>query len=347
MKLPHLPKSEHKWLSEFFSDHNALSWHELVDGRGREEWTASVSPWLNLISLGDANTPIVLPLFDNRGAKTWYACAQNARAAEQLREELNSFLGPSYTMFAAQFHTINPADTVERALHGRFGRWIYQFSAVREEYALQVGRLLQIYAGLLLRRPTVQDKRIRPVGRIRADFDRAILAGDESQAYELLEELRQTGRFDAENQKFIEVRLLAGLGLWETIAHNHPLISTLADLSLPPQTLIDVVEALYRVHAQSWEERHDMEGAVRGFRQVAFRYPRLFHARRGIRRSRILKAFLLFELCQPKPNRILCTAIARDFPREESDPTFFDALPVDLNCTVPAPNLPGLRLLPR
>src|SRR2546422_7055993 len=131
MKLPNLAESEYKWLSEFFSDRNALRWADLVDGVAPEEWAMSVSPWLNLLSSGDDSIPMVVPVFDGQGARMWYACAHNSRSAEQLREELNSFLGPSYTSFTGQLHTLNPSDPLEKALDGRFGRWVYQFSAVR------------------------------------------------------------------------------------------------------------------------------------------------------------------------------------------------------------------------
>jgi hypothetical protein len=326
MKVPHIPDADRAWLSQFFSNRNALKWADVIDGNVGDDSAATIIPWLSLLSRGDQTVPVILPVFDDAGPAMWYACAENGRSAEQLREELSSFLGPSYTAFTGQLHSLNASDPIENALQSRFGRWVYQISPIRRDYTRPILRVLQIYTGLIARRPPVLERRIRPVGRIRADFDRAILAGDENQANELLEELRQTGRFDAENQKFIEVRLLAGLGMWQNIAHNQPLLSALSDLSLPSQTLNDVVEALYRVYVVPSEDKRSVDRAISSFREIASRYPRLFHTRRGLRRPHVLKAFLLFELCQPKPNAVLCGAIARDFPRDETDPSFFDAL---------------------
>jgi hypothetical protein len=114
--------------------------------------------------------------------------------------------------------------------------------------------------------------------------------------------------------------------MWQNIAHNQPLLSALSDLSLPLQTLNDVIEALYRVYVEPAEDERNVSSAISRFREISSRYPRLFHTRRGLRRPPVLKSFLIFELCQPKPNAVLCNAIARDFPREETDPSFFDAL---------------------
>src|SRR5438093_8036352 len=114
--------------------------------------------------------------------------------------------------------------------------------------------------------------------------------------------------------------------MWQNIAYNQPLLIALFHLSLPLQTLNDIVEALYRVYVEPFEDKRNTGEAISRFREIASRYPRLFHARRGLKRPYLLKAFLLFELCQPKPNAVLCSAIARDFPRDEADPSFFDAL---------------------
>ena len=55
---------------------------------------------------------------------------------------------------------------------------------------------------------------------VRGEFDRALLAGNESGARDAFEELLRIGRLSSENRLYLEVRLLAGLGLWPQLAGN-------------------------------------------------------------------------------------------------------------------------------
>ena len=90
-------------------------------------------------------------------------------------------------------------------------------------------------------------------------------------------ELRETGRLNEENLRYLDVRLKAGLGYWPQIARDHWLIQTLSDLALPPQTLDDLLEALYRTYIDTVEAAGNPTATLKAFEQhIARRYPRLF-----------------------------------------------------------------------
>ena len=219
-------------------------------------------------------------------------------------------LGPSYTNFTGLPHVLDAADLQEGVLANHFVAPAYRLVPTESSYLPRIRGTVELYRGVLERRPAREPPAARPIGSIRNDFDRALLADDEDQAERRFEELLQTGRLSAENRVFLEVRLLAGLGRWPQIAGNHALLRNLADLPLPPQVLVDTVEAIYRVHVESFEANGDVVGAIKGFGEtIATRYGRLFGTRRGLRRPRILKAFLLYELCQPAPDPSICADI--------------------------------------
>src|SRR5262249_50068615 len=139
-------------------------------------------------------------------------------------------------------------------------------------------------------RPPSRRKVRRPVGWIRADFERALLAQDEHRATELLTELQNTGRLNEENLRYLEVRLQAGLGYWPQIARNHWLITTLSDLRPPPQILADLVEALYRTFIEPLEASGDAARLLAAFETAIARpYARLFASRRGVRATPVVK----------------------------------------------------------
>lgn len=305
-----LSPDEETWLAQFFSGRNLLSWESIQTGSAPDGWAGDVRPWVDLLGRANPDLPIVLPLMENADQVTWYGVARDPQTAIRLGQELLAMLGPSYTNFTGLPHVLDAADLQEGVLANHFVAPAYRLVPTESSYLPRIRGMVELYRGVLERRPARQPPAARPIGSIRNDFDRALLADDEGQAERRFEELLQTGRLSAENRVFLEVRLLAGLGRWPQIAGNHALLRNLADLPLPPQVLVDTVEAIYRVHVESFEANSDVAGAIKGFSgTIATRYGRLFGTRRGLRRPRILKAFLLYELCQPAPDPSICADI--------------------------------------
>jgi hypothetical protein len=92
----------------------------------------------------------------------------------------------------------------------------------------------------------------------------------------------------------------------------------LSDLALPPQILSDIIEALYRTYIDDVEKGGDVASTLQAFQQhIAQRYPRLFASRRGIRTPRVVKAFLLFERLQARPNPQIAADLASLLPDGE------------------------------
>ena len=120
-------------------------------------------------------------------------------------------------------------------LRARFGGMVYRFAGADAATNTEIGARLTDFGALQDRRPAMVRRASRPVGSIRADFERALLAQDEARAEAMIAELRETGRLNEENLRYLDVRLKAGLGLWPQIARDHWLVATLSDLALPPQ----------------------------------------------------------------------------------------------------------------
>lgn len=299
-----------RWLARFFSGRNELTWNQIVSGEGPPEWIRQVEPWLKLLSSSGTAVPIVLPVFVGDGAVTWYGVCNDEHTLARMSADIDSLIGPSYSDFRGQASNLRDDDEIESALRERFGRCVVRISPTTEDDRHKIADLLLLYQGVLSRRPVTPDRTQRPFGQIRSDFDRALLAGNEEGATKLLAELVQSGRISAEQRKCLEIRLLAGLGRWEELARNHALIASVMDLSLPPQTIADVAEALYENHVRPLEEDSDPKALIASFKQnVAARYGPLFQERKGIRRPIVLRAFLLFELTQTELNVGKCQAI--------------------------------------
>ncbi|NYT32069.1 protein DpdD [Rhizobium sp. WYCCWR 11128] len=311
--IEHLPESEQAWLETFFALPNELNWRSLLGGSAPAEQADQVRRWLTHLRPDSANAPLVLPFMRGGEVTGWYATTQGMAGEDELGDELKAWLGS----WLSRFDRVpsDASDPMAAALRGRFGGAVYRFTGPDGAARRAIADRLGDCAVLLGRKPTVTRVQIRPVGAIRGDFERALLAGDETQAEAMIAELKQTGRLNEENLKYLDVRLSAGLGLWPQIARDHWLIKTLAELALPPQILADLIEALYRTYVDEAEAGDDPAALREAFaNHVATPYPKLFASRRGIRAPRVVKAFALFEQLQPSPDPAIVASLLALLP---------------------------------
>jgi hypothetical protein len=299
--IANLPPKEEAWLARFFASPNELTWSSLHEGSTSPREADRVRQWLDLLG-SRPSAPLILPFMRGGMVTDWYATTQGALGGYELGDEINAWLGPTW-LSRIERVLEDSSDPMATALRDRFGGTVYRFTGADCAAMQMITTRLSEFAGVLGRRPMLTRTRVRPVGAIRSDFERALLAGDEAQAEAMIAEFKQTGRLNEENLRYIEVRMSAGLGLWPQIARNHWLIKTLADLALPPQILADLIEALYWTYVEDAEASGDGVAMRDAFaRHIATPYPKLFGSRRGIRAPRVVKAFLLFEQCQPSPD---------------------------------------------
>jgi hypothetical protein len=312
-----LPPQEQSWLRYFFSGRNALQWEAIVEESAPAAWLEQVSPWIATFATQGAQSPIVLPVFDANGPCQWYGMAVNEASATALAQELAAFVGPSYSDFRGHPLQADGGDDIECALQKRFGRFVFRLRPVDVTARGDISQALQLYLGLLRRRPDIPDRTQRPFGKIRAEFDRALLAGNEVDAQRLRDELIASGRIDAEQHKYLEIRMLAGLGRQHQLAHDYSLIKSVLGLSLPTQTISDLIEALYATYIAAIEDDPNVDAVLSVFRNdIARHFGPLFRERKGVRQPNVMKAFLLYELVQEEPNVARCEAIAAAYPAQ-------------------------------
>lgn len=308
-------RDELTWLPRFFSGCNHLSWQDIVDGDKSTKYVNQISPWLkHFCDKSDRTQSLVLPLLGVNGPLAWYAMASGDRQYLQLIDEIKSFIGPAYSDFTGVLSNLECTDEHEIALKDRFGHRVFKFVPGRAEDIEEIEKSLALYQSLLSRRPDLPDRTQRPFREIRRDFDYALIAGNAGRATELLEELCETGRINAELRKFLEIRFLSGLGRQDELASNQALITSVMDLSLPPQTITDIVEALYERHIQPIET-YDPASIREVFNKCISKcFGAVFKERKGIRVPKVLRSFLLYESVQSEYNSSRCESIISAFP---------------------------------
>jgi hypothetical protein len=190
-----LNTAESKWLSDFYSDSQSLSWKILTSANASENaLVRKALPWLHKLESSEDDFFTVIPCFATNGTINWYGVATTTQLFSEMSDDLKSFIGATYCTFEnIDDITIS---THEQILKDRFGNNVVRFTPFGTSQQEQAEQLLDTYLNLIKRRPANAERTIRPFGKIRNDFDLALLAKNEDHARQLINEMGLTGRLD-------------------------------------------------------------------------------------------------------------------------------------------------------
>ena len=289
--------SNESWLSVFFSGRNTLHWEEIGSQNIPEVWSSEVSQWIKLIEDRGERVPICLPCVADDGSVQWYAGARTLPGAHALADELHAFVGPSFGHFDGLPHRLRNEDAQEAALTSVCVGSVYRLEGRNEKEISDLLRAFSLFRGLLEKRQVTTTATTRPFGVVRGQFDRALSAGNELEAQSLLDEMRRAGRLTSENLKFLEVRLMAGLGNWGKIVLESSLLRDLTDFPLPPRVVRDVSEAFFHFYVEPFDKEGGLDSCLEKLKSSSLmQLDRLFSQRHNIQHSAVIKVFLLREL---------------------------------------------------
>jgi hypothetical protein len=264
---------------------------------------------------GAVDRGVLLPFRETpTGPTAWFVCANSIQMLRALQDEVRAFIGPSYAQERAQARPVDAADQHALPLIAAQGWFSLRLDSPDQRSDTRLLSQWRLYEDLINRRPRVPSYVPSTFHQIRASFDRALLARNEAEAQSAMAALRDRFGVSAENRLYLEIRLSAAFERWDVIA-QHPLLPRLIHLQLPPETYGDVMEALYRSHAQAYEAGPLLEPLLDQFRtEIGIAAQPLFKTRRTSRRPAVLKAFVLHELLQDEPQWAVCERILHELP---------------------------------
>jgi len=264
---------------------------------------------------GTADRGVLLPFrASEEGPTAWFACAESPSILRALQDELRAFLGPSFIEERPQDRSPDVADAHAVPTIARAGWHAVRFDSANPKADATVLKMWRMYEELVDRRPRRPAYVPSTFHQLRASFDRALLARDEAGALAALAALRERFGVSAENRQFLEIRLQVAFERWDLVAAN-PLLPQLIRLQLPPETYGDVMEALYRARVHAVEGGGDLDALLERFQEEIVEQAQvLFTTRRTSRRPAVLKAFLLYELLQEKPQTSVCERLLGELP---------------------------------
>jgi hypothetical protein len=198
--------------------------------------------------------PVVLPRRrpDNDQQLTAYVIAVNAAHATSVAELLTAFVGPSYSTFDGLPARLDRDDPVEHAVLDFAGpNLTFTLSSPTREAQARSWAALEKLQAIVKQRPVRSWRVPRPIGRLLAEFEVALAAGDNSASAELLEQLAASGGLSATNLAHLRIQRLARLGRDSELLR----MPALADVVLadPPAPVKDAV--LAAIYARTLEGR--------------------------------------------------------------------------------------------
>lgn len=264
---------------------------------------------------GTVDRGVLLPFRASAtGPTAWFFCASSMQMLRALQDEVRAFVGPSYAEERAQSRPLDAADQHALPLIEAAGWFSLRLDSPDLRSNTRLLNQWRLYEDLLSCRPRSPSYVPSTFHQLRASFDRALLARNQVAAQGAIAAMRERFGVSAENRLYLDIRLNAAFERWEAIAQN-PLLPRLTNLQLPPETYGDVMEALYRTHAQAFERGPTLEPLLEQFQvEIAIPAQPLFKTRRTSRRPAVLKAFVLQELLQSEPQWAVCERILQELP---------------------------------
>jgi hypothetical protein len=301
--------------SEFFGPGNRLRWDAIRTGSLPVDVQQRLGPFLEDF---ERNPEIVaLPRVHESGEVQWYVLCSSPRTARLARDEVQAFLGPSYSNFEGRPTRLDPVDSVEAAVLAKYGTSAFRIDVPDRNLIDAARERLRLMVRLQKERPPRHARRTRAAGRVLRDFEYALLAKQETAAANCIEELRTAGQLSAANLLFLEVRRLAAGRHWGAILAL-PELQALLAMVRPRRVTEALIRAVYFTYLAEFEQGERGQAAIDHFRSEVFdRFRSLYQSRANISGFEIDASFLMAAACDPERPKIgqgILEAYAPDSP---------------------------------
>lgn len=269
-----------EFLERFFSSPNLITWEMVESGA-----LGKLSPFISRLE-GDSPLPTVLPFMECNKSLTWFALASNETLFIQLREQVRSFIGSTYSDFS--YHRASgvphPMDSIANVFTNG------HFFTFRGNDA-QIGENLNLLFQLLQKRPDRRSQIPRDPYPLLRNFELALQAMDYEIAEAQINSLERYHLIDPRNALFMRIDLLTRFKRWEEIL-AHPQMDDLLKASRPARITEGIIRAVYAVHLKHLE--NDPEAMKENFSQVVWpQYQSLYRVRGSLSHPESLISFML------------------------------------------------------
>ena len=278
--------------TEFFGPGNRLRWEAMQSGSLPPEVGQRLEPFVE--DLEHEREIVALPRVREDGREVvWYVLCSSPRTTRIARDEVQAFLGPSYSNFEGRPTQLDPSDRVEAAVLAKYRNNAFRVE-IPDRNLFEIAReRLGLLTRLQKERPLRHARRTRAAGRVLRDFEYALLTNQERVATVCIEELRAAGQLSAANLLFLEVRKLAAGQHWGAILAL-PELELLLTVVKPRRVTEALIRAVYSTYLKEFEENGRVEAALDRFRSEVWPHFRnLYQTRANLFGFEVDASFLM------------------------------------------------------
>lgn len=208
-------------------------------------------------------SPMVLPWLDKTTQRmAYYVIPRRREHLNSVRDLLVAFVGPSFAKYGYDTPAVldRPHEAAIRDRYGAGSTFVVQATTDTGERR-RLRTALERMVKMVERSPTRSWSPPKPLGRLLADFEAALLSGAPQTAKALLQQIDRQGGLSPTNVRHLEIRLLTAQGRANEVLALRGLREVL--LQDPPVPVKDMVlSALYTAYVEPALAEGDLLRAV-------------------------------------------------------------------------------------
>ncbi len=305
------------FLRAFFGEGNRFDYDSLVSSS--TETHRAVKRWAEALK---EDRSAVLPRWEEDGV-TWYGFATTEEAMQGLIEQVEAFIGPSFSTFTGERARLDEEDPIERAVQNYTGGRALRFHG--KDNAIRT-RLDQMHEVRMQRQPHTTEEDLG-TGIVLRRFNMALAAGDRPEAEKQIQYLRERGLLDPTNIRYLQIRMRAAFEAWDEIVQFEEISDLIESTSHPLPVRRALLQAVYHTHFDSYEGQGAPEEALEHYEKtVQPEYGPLFTVRSSMQAPEVLKTFMMKAVSGEETDEDLRDELMKVAERIELNDPFFEVL---------------------
>lgn len=264
--------------------------------------------------LGDmrrlAGTSAVLPCWRHNSVE-YYGIAFNDHDFTELGNDLNSFIGCSYSTLVVKRANLDSQDPIDAMVAQFCSGHVYKFGPDSRvpDGARRITDKLALMRALSLQRHSRRPRQHLPLHMLLRDYYMAIEAQNRANAEKAIAAMRVDGLLDAVNLLFLRSFLVCRFGSLEEL-RSSATFRDLLSVRRPLTLTEELVSLVYRTEFVPFQESRNVSGAIEHLKaSVLPIYADLYRTWHPMRTAEAAKSFMLVAAASQPPDHLLRDAI--------------------------------------